>query len=159
MFFINRSVAVIKPKQPFADWVNSLADAGDDQYTIQDFSTDCSVILLPVVDSDEQAEAFIKDMFRDLFELELSSWMTDDETWPEKRTYKMFLDWFDVEFHSMVFDHFPEIAHIDDSAEVHGDPCSTRKIDAVILLAPGDDEKAPGDDDGRNRKPNKPLSE
>ena len=104
MHTINRSVAIIKPKQPFADWVNSFPDAGDDQYTIQDFSTDCSVILLPVVDSDEQAEAFVKDIFQDLFELELSSWMTDDDTWPEKITYKMFLEWFDVEFHSMVFD-------------------------------------------------------
>ena len=104
MFPINRSVAIIKPQQPFADWVNSVADAGDDQYSIQDFSTDCSVILLPVVDSDEHAEAFIKEMFQDLFELELSSWMTDDDTWPENITYKMFLEWFDVEFHSMVFD-------------------------------------------------------
>ena len=58
MFQIDRSVAVIKPKQPFVDWVNSFPDAGDDQYTVQDFSTDCSVILLPVVDSDEHAEAY-----------------------------------------------------------------------------------------------------
>jgi hypothetical protein len=104
MFPINRSVAIIKPQQPFADWVNSAADAGDDQYSIQDFSTDCSVILLPVVDSDEHAEAFIKDIFQDLFELELSSWIVVDEMWPENINYKMFLEWFDVEFHSMVFD-------------------------------------------------------
>jgi len=62
------------------------------------------VILLPVVDSDEQAESFIKDIFQDLFELELSSWIVVDEMWPENITYKMFLEWFDVEFHSMVFD-------------------------------------------------------
>jgi hypothetical protein len=24
--------------------------------------------------------------------------------WPENKTYKMFQEWFDVEFHSMVFD-------------------------------------------------------
>ena len=104
MFQIDRSVAIIKPKQSFVDWVNSIPDAGDDQYTVQDFSTDCSVILLPVVDSDEHAEAFIKNMFQDIFELELSSWMADDDTWPEKINYKMFLEWFDVEYHSMVFD-------------------------------------------------------
>jgi hypothetical protein len=103
MFQIDRSVAVIKPKQPFVDWVNSLGDE-EEQYSISDFSTDCSVILLPVVDSDEHAEAFIKNMFQDIFELELSSWMADDETWPEKINYKMFLEWFDVEYHSMVFD-------------------------------------------------------
>jgi len=103
MFQINRSVAIIKPKQPFVDWANSVVDE-DDQYSISDFSTDCSVILLPVVDSDEHAEAFIKDIFQDLFELELSSWIVVDEMWPENITYKMFLGWFDVEFHSMVFD-------------------------------------------------------
>lgn len=103
MFQINRSVAIIKPKQPFVDWANSVVDE-DDQYSISDFSTDCSVILLPVVDSDEHAEAFIKDIFQDLFELELSSWIVVDEMWPENITYKMFLEWFDVEFHSMVFD-------------------------------------------------------
>ncbi|MDH3956935.1 MAG: hypothetical protein OET81_09595 [Desulfobacteraceae bacterium] len=103
MFQINRSVAIIKPKQPFVDWANSVVDE-DVQYSISDFSTDCSVILLPVVDSDENAEAFIKDIFQDLFELELSSWIVVDEMWPENITYKMFLEWFDVEFHSMVFD-------------------------------------------------------
>jgi len=103
MFQINRSVAIIKPKQPFVDWANSVVDE-DVQYSISDFSTDCSVILLPVVDSDENAEAFINDIFQDLFELELSSWIVVDEMWPENITYKMFLEWFDVEFHSMVFD-------------------------------------------------------
>jgi hypothetical protein len=103
MFLINRSVAIIKPKQPFVDWANSVGNEKD-QYSISDFSTDCSVILLPVVDSDEHAEAFIKDIFQDLFELELSSWIVDDEMWPENITYKMFLEWFYVEFHSMVFD-------------------------------------------------------
>ena len=103
MFQLNRSVAIIKPKQPFVDWANSVVDE-DEQYSISDFSTDCSVILLPVVDSDEDAETLIKDMFQDLFELELSSWIVIDEMWPENITYKMFMEWFDVEFHSMVFD-------------------------------------------------------
>jgi hypothetical protein len=62
MFQIDRSVAIIKPKQPFVDWANSVGGE-EGQFSISDFSTDCSVILLPVVDSDEQAEAFIKDMF------------------------------------------------------------------------------------------------
>jgi len=103
MFQLNRSVAIIKPKQPFVDWANSVVDE-DEQYSISDFSTDCSVILLPVVDSDEDAEALIKDMFQDLFELELSSWIVIDEMWPENINYKMFMEWFSVEFHSMVFD-------------------------------------------------------
>jgi len=103
MFLINRSVAIIKPKQPFVDWAKSVMDE-DEQYSISDFNSDCSVILLPVVDSDEHAEAFMREIFQDVFEIELSSWVTDDDMWPENITYKMFQEWFDVEFHSMVFD-------------------------------------------------------
>jgi len=103
MFQTNRSVAIIKPKQPFVDWANSIIDEKE-QYSISDFRTDCSVILLPVVDSDEQAEDLIKEMYQDVFELELSSWIVDEEMWPENITYPMFLEWFDVEYHSMVFD-------------------------------------------------------
>jgi len=102
MFIINRSVAIIRPKQPFVDWTNSIVD--EEQYSVSDFSTDCSVFLLPVTDSDEDAEAFIKDIFQDVFELELSSWVVDDEMWPENITYEMFLEWFDIEYHSMAFD-------------------------------------------------------
>jgi hypothetical protein len=107
MFQINRSVAIIKPKQPFVDWANSIADE-DEQYSIHSFNADCSVILLPEYDSDEDAEAFIKDIFQDVFEIELSSWIVVEEMWPKNRTYKMFLEWFDVEFHSMVFDPFQD---------------------------------------------------
>ena len=103
MFQINRSVAIIKPKQPFVDWANSVADEKE-PYSASDFSSDCSVVLLPVVDSDEDAEAVLREIFQDVFEIELSSWITDDDMWPENITYKMFQEWFDVEFHSMVFD-------------------------------------------------------
>jgi hypothetical protein len=102
MFIINRSVAIIRPKQPFVDWANSIVD--EEQYSVSDFGTDCSVILLPVTDSDEDAAVFMKEIFRDVFEMELSSWVVDDGMWPENITYEMFLQWFEVEYHSMAFD-------------------------------------------------------
>ena len=107
MFLINRSVAIIKPKQPFVDWANSVVDE-DEQYSISDLRTDCSVILLPETDSDEHANAVLREIFQDVFKIELLSWITDDNMWPEHRTYKMFLEWFDAEFHSMVFDPFQD---------------------------------------------------
>jgi len=107
MYVINRSAAIIKSKQPFVEWVNSVASEGR-QYSIDDFSTDCSVILLPEIDSDEHAEATLKDLFSDIFEVELSGWITDESAWPQSRTYEMFQEWFDVEFHSVVFDPFED---------------------------------------------------
>lgn len=103
MFQIDRSVAVIKPKQPFVDWANTIIDEKE-KYSMADFRTDCSVILLPVVDSDEHANEILKNMYKDVFELELSSWIVDEEMWPDNITYQLFLEWFDVELHSMVFD-------------------------------------------------------
>ena len=38
------------------------------------------------------------------FELELVEWVQDEAQWPEKRDFPTFLEWFDVESHSMVFD-------------------------------------------------------
>jgi|GEM_PF-6675072 len=42
MFIINRSVAIIRPKQPFVDWTNSIVD--EEQYSVNDFKTDCSAM-------------------------------------------------------------------------------------------------------------------
>ena len=38
------------------------------------------------------------------FEHSLNEWFTDETMWPKNRTRKMFHEWFDIEFHSMVWD-------------------------------------------------------
>ncbi len=39
-----------------------------------------------------------------LFEQELVGWSQDEDAWPTKRDFHTFLEWFDIEFHSMVLD-------------------------------------------------------
>lgn len=107
MYVINRSAAIIRPQQPFVDWANSIEDEVK-QYSIEDFSTDCSVVLLPEYDSDEHAKSILKGLYNDVFEIELSSWVTDENVWPDNRTYEMFKEWFDVELHSMVYDPYED---------------------------------------------------
>jgi hypothetical protein len=34
----------------------------------------------------------------------LNEWITDEETWPKKRSLKMFRQWFTIEHHSMLWD-------------------------------------------------------
>ena len=36
--------------------------------------------------------------------MELDGWYADESLWPKKRDYRTFRAWFDVEWHSMVFD-------------------------------------------------------
>jgi hypothetical protein len=56
-----------------------------------------------MVNEDESLE-YIQAFKREIFEIELDSWSRDTTIWPKKRTPTMFDEWFDLEFHSMIFD-------------------------------------------------------
>ena len=107
MFVVNRSVAIIKPKQAFLAWANSVSGA-DRQFSIHDLKLESNVVLIPEYDSEEHAENILKKLFGDIFEIELSGWIDDKSKWPADRTYEKFLQWFEVEIHSMVFDLSPK---------------------------------------------------
>lgn len=51
MYTINRSIAIIRPKQPFVDWVNELPDA-EWKSSLSDFKNDCFALLIPEYNSD-----------------------------------------------------------------------------------------------------------
>ncbi len=103
LFHIDRTVAVLRPKQPLVDWLNALPDA-DRPYTTEDFYTDCTVLLLPDIDNDLQALKFIKKIYKEIFERELDSFCTDPVYWPTNRDFKTFIKFYEVEFHSEVTD-------------------------------------------------------
>ncbi len=54
MYAINRSIAIIRQKQPFVDWANQLPDA-EINSSLDDFKTDCLAVLIPDYDTDEEA--------------------------------------------------------------------------------------------------------
>ena len=55
---------------------------------------------LQVSDQQELLESY----YHVLCEEQLREWWTDETDWPKQRDLKTFLDWFEVEFHSLVFD-------------------------------------------------------
>ena len=103
MEVINRTVAIIKPRQPYLDWATSLPDAPTD-LTLNDLRRDCTAILLPQADEPAEAEAFIARIYADLFEMELEAWSRDRRVWPVTRPYHTFREWFACEVHSTVLD-------------------------------------------------------
>jgi hypothetical protein len=107
MYTINRSLAIIKPQQPFVDWANQLSDA-DGKVSLADFREDCLAVLIAEYDTDEEARGHINAMWEDLFEEELWEWCTEESWWPQERTREMFWEWFDVEFHSVVADPYED---------------------------------------------------
>jgi len=100
---INRSLAIIKPKQPFVDWANQLPDAKWET-SFKDLQDDCTAFLIPEYDSDFDARMFIEKHCSEIFEDELFSWCTNEDWWPKIRTNKVFWEWFDVDLHSEIID-------------------------------------------------------
>ena len=100
---INRSVAIVKPKQAYIDWANSFQDEAEN-YTIEFFRKDCNVYLLNEAEEIGDEAKEINRVYRVIFEEELSSWIVDESVWPKERDFDTFLDWFDVETHSIIID-------------------------------------------------------
>lgn len=103
MYFVDRSIAIIKPKQPFLDWLNQKS-GNEVELTLAELRSDCTVIMVPEADEPEDVINHVDDIADRLFEMELSSWFSDPTSWPAQRTLKVFWEWFDVEVHLAVFD-------------------------------------------------------
>lgn len=104
MYFVDRSVAVIKPKQAFLDWLNAVPGNDMVDLTLDSLRSDCTVILLPEFNEPEEAVAHIDEQYEQLFKVEVASWYDDEDLWPKDMSLKAFWEWFDVEIHSTVLD-------------------------------------------------------
>ena len=103
MYTINRSIAIIRIKQPFVDWANQLPDT-EFKSSLDDFKTDCLAILIPGYQTDEEAIGYINEIYENIFIEKLYGWCTEEEWFPQDRTNEMFWQWFEVELHSIVMD-------------------------------------------------------
>ncbi|WP_293761931.1 hypothetical protein [uncultured Aquitalea sp.] len=105
MYFVDRAVAVVKPKQPFLDWLNAVPGNEDMvDLSLDSLRSDCTVILLPEFNQPEEAVAHIDEIYEQLFKMEVASWFDDEAVWPADMSLKTFWEWFDVEIHSTVID-------------------------------------------------------
>jgi hypothetical protein len=101
---INRCAISVRVRQPFLDWLRSLPDPVQADMTLQDANEDSRVYLLPEYEFDDEQTELLKEFYDLIFEVELGAWWIDAPNWPQERTFQMFREWFDVEFHSMVED-------------------------------------------------------
>jgi hypothetical protein len=127
---INRSLMVVKPKQPFLDWIRSVDDEPGN-LELTELQKDCSAYLVPECGDVEEETAVILWCWDVVFEQELFSWFTDEDLWPLDPSPEMFIDWFDIEFHSLVFDLVDDLPlerikydTVADTTSSNGDPSS-----------------------------------
>jgi len=102
MSMINRCILIVKAKQPFRQWLQSLPDPAN--YTLEQINRDNAAYLLPEYDADDDRKKLVRRYFDLIFEEQLSSWWRDEADWPARRDMPMFTEWFNVEFHSVVLD-------------------------------------------------------
>jgi hypothetical protein len=103
MDMLNRSAIVVKPKQPFLDWLHA-ADPTSMQLMLGDLIREPTIYLIPECDADEQVAEVLRELCEEIFDEQLASWYTDTSTWPADRSYEVFCQWFDYQHHSMLVD-------------------------------------------------------
>ena len=113
---LNRSLLIVRAKQPFLDWIHALPDEESAHLTLEKINQDGQVYLLPDVELVDDAQSLIRAFSPMVFELELEGWWTEESDWPQDRSNEVFCNWFDVSLRSLVHDLVDEPL-IDDEAE------------------------------------------
>jgi len=101
---IHRSAIIVKPKQPFFDWLKSI-DHEDD---FSDLRDETDVYLIPDYESVDQAENWLRKNFDQIFCDQMNHWYTDEDIWTKNRTFKKFNNWFEYSLHTMIWDTLEE---------------------------------------------------
>lgn len=100
MKIINRGYILIKPKQGYWNWANTMGEP-----EVHFSEADDSEGSIYLVEEDFfDIEPLLEQQFKKIFKNELLSVSDDESTWPEKLTMDLFLDWFSVDYGSTVFD-------------------------------------------------------
>lgn len=97
----DRLALLIRRKEPYIAWANSFDDGGPSYEPTHDRAT---VLLIDEDVDGLDLKKTLRRYWREIFETELENWMRDPEVWPKRRTYGVFLKWFDVQVCEMVAD-------------------------------------------------------
>jgi len=99
MKVVNRSYITIHPRQAFWDWANPF----NSELTFD--AEDVTEGTVYLVEEDFfDFEPVLEKNFKKIFKNELASITDDEENWPEKLSMELFLEWFVIDFGSMVID-------------------------------------------------------
>ena len=100
---LNRSAIVVKPKQPFLDWLQT-ADPTSHRLILGDLSREPTIYLIPECDTEADVQQVLSELCEEIFVEQLAGWYRDEETWPRDRSFEVFCRWFEFRHHSMLVD-------------------------------------------------------
>ena len=101
---VNRIIIVLRPKSPFLTWISSVEP--DIALTLDELRDEQDAMLLSLSDIEtiQGAKNWAYHNWEMLFDKSLFDWYTDEKYWPESRDLALFKDWFDIEWHPVVWD-------------------------------------------------------
>ena len=91
---LNRSAIVVKPRQPFLDWLHT-ADPTSRNLSLRELVQEPTIYLIPECDTEEDVRGVLQELCEEMFVEQLASWFTDESTWPVDRSIDVFCCWFD----------------------------------------------------------------
>ena len=103
MVTLNRSAIVVKPKQPFLDWLHT-ADPTSRSLSLQELVREPAIYLIPECDTNAEVDEVLRERCEEIFIEQLAGWFNDRTTWPQDRRFAVFCRWFDFQHHSMLVD-------------------------------------------------------
>ena len=115
---INRAVIVLLPRQRALDWIMQ-ADPDQEPVTLESIRQDRDALLVSrsEVASLEDAQKWVYGNWEMFFDEFLADWQADEESWPPKRTLKLFKEWFDIHYQSNAWDFADEPVEHDEEDE------------------------------------------
>jgi len=105
---INRDLFYTTPKQACIDWLNSIDK--ESTVSLEDFTGNdmVEVFLIPEFENADAALAWLEINYEEWFENLLNEFWTDDDDWPQNRSWKMMNDFFDIKYQSQITDTVPQ---------------------------------------------------
>lgn len=105
---INRTAVILKYKAPAIKWINEIElQQGDKNLTSEeDVNSNDQNIYLISEDENTPESTYIwcEQNYKILFMTELEDWYIDKKLWPNELSYKLFNQWFDINWHSTIID-------------------------------------------------------
>jgi hypothetical protein len=99
MKLLNRGFIAVKPSKHFIEWANTF----ESEWEI-DLDVDSEPTVYLISEDFLEIEPVLKLHFRQIFMNELSMITENEEDWPESLSMERFLEWFNVEVGSTLFD-------------------------------------------------------
>jgi hypothetical protein len=103
MISLNRTAIVVRPGQPFLDWLHA-ADPTSSELRLENLQREPTVYLLPDCENEKEVRECLEEVCGQIFDEQLDGWYRVPFSWPTQRDLATFDHWFEWSFHSVVFD-------------------------------------------------------